>query len=109
MLRDVPLYTLDGVPDADIRIHRFSTADGLGLTLTRFLREASADPVMIIHGLTTSSDMFIMPEHENLVRYLHRNGFGDVFCLDYRMSNHFPYNLTPHRFTMDDIALYDFP
>lgn len=109
MLRDVPLYTLDGVPECETRIHRFSTPDGLGLTLTRFLRESSTDPVLIIHGLTTSSDMFIMPEHENLVRYLHRNGFGDVFCLDYRMSNHFPYNLTPHRFTMDDIALYDYP
>ncbi len=109
MIRDVPLYTFDGVPNADIRIHRFAARDGLGLTLTRFLRETSADPVLIIHGLTTSSDMFIMPEHENLVRYLHKNGFGDVFCLDYRMSNHFQYNLTPHRFTMDDIALYDYP
>lgn len=109
MLRDVPLYTLDGVPNADISIHRFSTKDRIGLTLTRFLRETSADPVLVIHGLTTSSDMFIMPEHENLVQTLHQNGFGDVFCLDYRMSNHFPYNLTPHRFTMDDIALYDFP
>lgn len=109
MLRDVPLYSLDGVPDAEISIHRVTTGDRLGLTLTRFLRETSGDPVLIIHGLTTSSDMFIMPEHENLVRFLHRSGFGDVFCLDYRMSNHFPYNLTPHRFTLDDIALYDFP
>lgn len=109
MLRDVALYSLDGVPDAEVSFHRVTTADRLGITLTRFRREASADPVLIVHGLTTSSDMFIMPEHENLVRFLHRSGFGDVFCLDYRMSNHFPYNLTPHRFTMDDIALFDFP
>jgi lysosomal acid lipase/cholesteryl ester hydrolase len=109
MSREIPLYTLAGVPDAEVSIHRFETADGLGLTLTRFKKESSADPVMIIHGLTTSSDMFIMPEHTNLVTYLHAQGFGDVFCLDYRMSNHFPYNLTPHRFTMDDIAAFDYP
>ncbi len=25
---------------------------------------------MVVHGLTTSTDMFIMPEHENLVSHL---------------------------------------
>ena len=65
--------------------------------------------VVIIHGLTTSSDMFIMPEHENLVSYLLDHGYGDVFTLDFRMSNRFPYNLRRHRYTLDDCALYDFP
>ena len=31
--------------------------------------------MLIIHGLTASSDIFIMPEHTNLVRYLLDNGF----------------------------------
>ena len=107
--REIPLYTLEGVRDADVSYHPFSTEDKLGLQLHRFRREESDDVVLIIHGLTTSMDMFIMPEHTNLVTYLLDNGFSDVWCLDFRMSNRFNYNLTPHRFTMDDIALFDFP
>ena len=64
---------------------------------------------MIVHGLTTSTDMFIMPEHYNLVSYLLDNGYTDVWCLDMRMSNRHSYNLFPHRYTFDDIALYDYP
>jgi cholesterol oxidase len=62
-----------------------------------------------MHGLTTSSDMFIMPEHYNLVQYLLDNGFTDVWTLDYRMSNRFGYNLHRNRYNMDDIALNDHP
>jgi alpha-beta hydrolase superfamily lysophospholipase len=50
-----------------------------------------------------------MPEHENLVSYLLGQGFGDVWTLDMRMSNRHSYNLFPHRYTMDDVALYDYP
>lgn len=107
--REIPLYTLSGVKDAAVTIHPVETADKLGLTLTRFLRGPSESPVLILHGLTTSSDMFIMPEHYNLVQYLLDHGFTDVWCLDYRMSNRFVYNLRPHRYTLDDIALYDHP
>jgi lysosomal acid lipase/cholesteryl ester hydrolase len=107
--REIPLYTLDGVRDADVSSHPFSTEDKLGLNLHRFTRGQSEDVVLIIHGLTTSMDMFIMPEHYNLVSYLLEHGFSDVWCLDFRMSNRFSYNMAPHRFTMDDIALYDFP
>jgi len=115
--REIPLFTLEGVSDADVTTHYFSTADGLGLSLLRFNRdrfirdggEPCGDSVMIVHGLTTSSDMFIMPEHENLVSYLLDHGFTDVWCLDMRMSNRHSYNLTPHRWTFDDVALYDYP
>lgn len=109
MHREIPLFTLTGVRDAEISEHPFTTGDGLGLSLTRFHRGASRDVVLIIHGLTTSTDMFIMPEHENLVSFLLDNGFPDVWTLDYRMSNRFPYNRSMHRHTMDDIALYDHP
>ncbi|MHB8575835.1 MAG: alpha/beta hydrolase, partial [Dehalococcoidia bacterium] len=109
MEREIPLYTLAGVPDAEISTHWFQTEDGLGLSMLRFEREPSNDIVLIVHGLTTSSDMFIMPEHENLVRYLLDHGFGDVWTVDYRMSNRHPYNLLKRGYTMDDIALYDFP
>ncbi|GEL17418.1 alpha/beta fold hydrolase [Pseudonocardia asaccharolytica] len=109
MTREIALYTLEGVPDALITTHPFSTDDGLGLSMLRFARDPGGDVVLIIHGLTTSSDMFIMPEHENLVRYLLDNGFSDVWTLDFRMSNRFPYNRGMHRFSMDDIALFDIP
>ena len=109
MKREIPLFTLSGVPDAAITTHPFTTEDGLGLSMLRFQQAPADDVVLIVHGLTTSSDMFIMPEHENLVRYLHANGFSDVWTLDYRMSNRHPYNLWRHRYTMDDIALYDYP
>ena len=107
--REIALYTLSGVPDADISTHYFDTEDKIGLSMLRFQRGPSDDPVLIIHGLTTSTDMFIMPEHYNLVRYLLDHGYTDVWCLDYRMSNRHSYNLLRHRFTMDDIALFDYP
>jgi cholesterol oxidase len=94
---------------ADISVHSFSTADGLALQLTRFARASSDDVVLIVHGLTSSSDMFMMPEHMNLVQTLLDQGFGDVWALDYRGSNRFPYNLARTRFTLDDIALFDHP
>lgn len=109
MDRQIALYTLEGVPNATITQHPFTTEDKLGLSLLRFSTGPSDDAVLIIHGLTTSSDMFIMPEHYNLVRYLHDNDFADVWTLDFRMSNRYSYNLSMHRYTMDDVALYDFP
>ncbi|GAA0368727.1 hypothetical protein GCM10009530_18390 [Microbispora corallina] len=111
----IPRFTLDGVRDAEVTVHPFSTEDELGLQLTRFRRhgepgpEAQDDVVLLVHGLTSSSDMFIMPEHTNLVGFLHDNGYGDVWALDFRMSNRFPYNVETRRHTLDDIAHYDFP
>lgn len=108
-VREIPLYTLEGVTDAVTTSHPFETADKLGLNLLRFNRADCDDVVVIIHGLTTSSDMFIMPEHYNLVQFLLDNKFEDVWTLDYRMSNRFSYNLQRNRYNMDDIALYDYP
>ncbi|RAM52491.1 MAG: alpha/beta hydrolase [Hapalosiphonaceae cyanobacterium JJU2] len=109
MKREIPLYTLEGVKNAEVSTHHFSTEDMLGLSMLRFQRATSDDVVLIIHGLTTSTDMFIMPEHYNLVQYLLDKGFGDVWTLDYRMSNRHSYNLQMHRYNMDDIALFDHP
>ena len=107
--RAIPLFTLAGVSGAEVSTHPFTTADGLGLSMLRFHRGDCDDVVLVVHGLTTSSDMFIMPEHRNLVSFLLDNGYGDVWTLDYRMSNRHPYNRAMHRMTMDDIALYDYP
>jgi cholesterol oxidase len=107
--REIPLYTHEGVKNAAHETITFNTEDDLGLSFERFTRAECDDVVMIAHGLTTSTDMFIMPEHYNLVSYLLDNGFTDVWSLDYRMSNRHSYNLTHHRMNMDDIALFDYP
>lgn len=109
MAREIPLYTLEGVRDADITTHWVRTGDGLGISLLRFCRKPSKDAVVIIHGLTTSTDMFIQPEHYNLVSYLLDHGFTDVWTLDFRMSNRHSYNLVPNDWSMDDCAVYDHP
>ncbi|WP_067134301.1 alpha/beta hydrolase [Microtetraspora malaysiensis] len=113
MDRTIPRFTLDGVSGAQVSVHPFTTEDDLGLTLTRFLDpspgSSEGDVVLLVHGLTSSSDMFIMPEHRNLVRFLHGNGFGDVWALDFRMSNRFPYNVETRGHTLDDIAHFDHP
>ncbi|WP_207931256.1 alpha/beta fold hydrolase [Streptomyces sp. 8K308] len=82
---------------------------GLRLGLTRFWRAKAEDIVLLVHGLTASSDMFVMPEHYNLARYLLDNGLEDVWALDSRMSNRFPYNTEPGQHTLDDVAHYDYP
>jgi pimeloyl-ACP methyl ester carboxylesterase len=105
----IPRYTLDGVKDARVSVHPFATEDGLGLNLTRFHRADCDDVVLLIHGLTTSSDLFIMPEHRNLVSCLLDDGFSDVWVLDFRMSNRFPYNMETDRYSLDDIAHWDHP
>ncbi|WP_018657818.1 alpha/beta fold hydrolase [Actinomadura flavalba] len=109
MTRRIARYTHTGVHDAAVSVHPFSTADGLGLTLTRFHRADSDDVVLLLHGLPASSDMFIMPEHGNLVNFLHDHGYGDVWALDFRMSNRLPYNGESTDFSLDDVALYDHP
>jgi len=105
----IPRYTLAGVTDAEVSAHPFATDDDLGLNLTRFRRAECDDVVLLVHGLTSSSDLFIMPEHRNLVSYLLDDGFTDVWALDFRMSSRFPYDCETHRYTLDDIADYDYP
>lgn len=109
MERRIARFTNEGVPDAAVSTHPFATEDGLGLALTRFHRADSDDVVLLLHGLPASTDMFIMPEHRNLVSFLLDEGFTDVWSLDFRMSNRFPYDTETHRFTLDDIAHFDHP
>ncbi len=105
----IPRYTLDGVTDAEVSTHPFATEDDLGLNLTRFRRAECDDVILLVHGLTSSSDLFVMPEHRNLAGYLLDDGFTDVWALDFRMSNRFPYDGETHNYTLDDIADYDHP
>ncbi len=94
---------------AEISYHKFTTKDGLSLVLTRFCRRPSENVVMLMHGLTTSTDMFIMPEHTSLVQYLLDHGYTDIWSLDWRGSQRYPYNMEPHSYTLDNVAEYDIP
>jgi len=58
MRSPIPRFTLEGVTETDISMHPFTTEDGLGLYLTRFRRVDCDDVVLVLHGLTASSDMF---------------------------------------------------
>ena len=107
--RHIPLFTLSGVKDTDISTHYCSTSDYLSLSMFRFQRQECQDVVVLLHGLTTSTDMFVMPEHYNIVNYLLDKGYTDVWSVDWRGSMRYSYDLFPTKFTMDDIALYDMP
>lgn len=107
--RTLPLFTTEGVCDALVDSFPFLSGDGLGLSLLRFQRRPGNDLVLLVPGLTASSDLFIMPEHYNLVQYLLDQGFNEVWTLDGRISNRHPYNLQRHRWNADDVALYDYP
>ena len=54
------------------------------------------DVVMLMHGLTTSTDMFIMPEHVNLVSYCSMQG-SPTWSFDWRGSMRHTYDLFPGR------------
>jgi cholesterol oxidase len=107
--RPIARYTLEGVKNCDISTHPLTTDDDLGLNILRFRRKPCRDVVVLLHGLTTSTDMFIMPEHRNLVSYLLDNGYTDVWSFDWRGSMRYSYDLFPTDFTMDDIAQNDMP
>ncbi|WP_225828330.1 alpha/beta hydrolase [Streptomyces naphthomycinicus] len=109
MTTRIPRFSLGGVPGAETSHHPFITEDGLSLSLTRFRRAEGAGPVLLVHGLTSGSDLFTMPEHRNLTEYLLDHGFTDVWALDSRMSNRFPYNTEPGPHSLDDLARFDFP
>lgn len=104
-----PPHTTQGVAHGEKTLHPLDTRDGLSISIQRFNCRPQKDVILLIHGLTTSTDMFIMPEHENLVNHLHGSGYTDVWSLDWRGSGRFNYNLSPHGYTIDDIAKYDIP
>ncbi|MFF8954974.1 alpha/beta hydrolase [Streptomyces sp. NPDC014894] len=89
----------------------FTASDGTELALCRIASEdgaADRPPVLVLHGLTASSDMFTLPETRNLVDVLLDAGY-EPWLLDWRGSCRLPYNEGRERYTFDDVALYDIP
>jgi cholesterol oxidase len=95
--------------DAELREVPLVADDGVEIGLTRFRRGNSERSVVLLHGLTSSTDLFVMPEHDNLVEALLDAGWSDVWSIDWRGSCRLPYNTRSCRFNVDDVALYDLP
>jgi len=87
-------------------MHSVTTADGVGLRLTRY-QGGSKGPVILSHGLGVSSLIFSTDTIDtNLLEYLVAHGY-DVWLLDYRASIELPASLG--QFSADDIATRDYP
>lgn len=103
------LGTTIGVPFAHYELHSVETKDKIYIELQRFYQKKSKKIILLVHGLTLSTDMFVMPEIVNLVSFLHQNNFDDIWSLDWRGSNRFKYNLEINDFNIDHVAHYDLP
>lgn len=91
-----------GLPE----IHYFKTKDGVQLKLTRF-QGGTKGPVILTPGFGTSALAYTIDTTDtNYPEYLYERGY-DVWVLDYRASPDLPSAAT--QFTLDDIALYDYP
>ncbi|WP_370947031.1 alpha/beta hydrolase [Amycolatopsis sp. cg5] len=86
----------------------FTTSDGVELGLCRIGGHSGGPAVLLIHGLTVSSEMFALSETRNLVDSLLDAGY-EPWLLDWRGSRALPYNEGRVRYTFDDVALYDIP
>ncbi|MDZ4727252.1 MAG: alpha/beta fold hydrolase [Leptospira sp.] len=105
----IPKHSDIGVKNASIESYTLITEDHLALNLRCAKRKNStSNSILLIHGLTSSSDMFIMPEHNNITNYFLNLGYT-VWLYDFRMSGRLPYNLTKHEYSFEHVALYDMP
>jgi cholesterol oxidase len=86
---------------------REKSAETLQLLLTHYRRENSK-PILLLHGLAQSSQIFWTSGIKNLATYFYENGH-DVWLLDYRLSALVLPTLADHDWTMDEIALFDIP
>ena len=100
---------LGEIDDAETRELPLTAIDGLAIGLTRFRRGPSERSVLLIHGLSSSTDCFLLAEHDNLVEALLDAGWTDVWSLDWRGSCRLPYNTAKRGFNVDDVALFDIP
>ncbi len=102
-------HTDVGIHNATIQSYPIETPDKLWLNLRKVSRkESTKNSILLIHGLTSSSDMYIMPEHDNITNYFLDLGYT-VWLYDFRMSSRLPYNLTKHEYSFDHVASYDMP
>lgn len=98
------------VDDATIEHFPLRAADGVELGLCRIYRKGKPPKaaVLVTHGLTASTDMFVLPEVRNFVDVLLDAGY-EAWLFDWRGSCRLPNNENGPTYTFDDVALYDWP
>ena len=103
MLLDKDTKTVDG----EYFEYLITTDDQVSLLLRRFKVSGSNNPVLCIHGWTSSGNMFYQREIDHFVGYCHRHGYDDVWVLENRLSCIFDYN-QQDIYNLDDVAQYDY-
>jgi hypothetical protein len=92
------------LPQAEV--HAVPTTDGTEVRLTRY-RMGTKGPLVIAPGYGNAARAFAIDTvDKNWVQYLGEQGY-DVWLFDYRASPDLPSSFT--QFTVDDIALRDWP
>ena len=92
------------LPQAEV--HAVPTSDGTEVRLTRY-RMGDKGPLVLAPGYGNAARAFAVDTvRKNWVQYLGEHGY-DVWLLDYRASPDLPSSWT--QFTVDDIALRDWP
>src|SRR3954462_5415159 len=92
------------LPPAEV--HAVPTSDGAEVRLTRY-RFGDKGPLVLAPGYGNAARAFAIDTvPKNWVQYLGEHGY-DVWLLDYRASPDLPSSFT--QFTVDDIALRDWP
>lgn len=101
LIADLPTARIEEIP--------FAASDGTELGLCRIASPGPDRPaVLVTHGHTASSNMFVLPETRNLVDVLLDAGY-EPWLLDWRGSSRLHHNEGTERYTYDDVALYDIP
>src|SRR6478609_252891 len=87
-------------------VHAVPTSDGTEVRLTRY-RMGTKGPLVLAPGYGNAARAFAIDTvAQNWVGYLGEHGY-DVWLFDYRASPDLPASFT--QFTVDDIALRDWP
>lgn len=98
-------------PQQPCRKHTYilTPAPGVDLQLHRLLRNDRGPAVLLLHGLTTSAEMFVGAEWYGLAEYLLDHGYGDVWLLDWRGSAAYGRQFVHEDFTVEELARVDLP
>jgi len=90
----------------DPEVHAVKTSDGTEVRLTRY-NAGKKGPVVLAPGYGNSARVFALPTNEtSFVECLAANGY-DIWLFDFRASPDLEASRT--QFTVDDIALRDYP
>src|SRR3954447_14476459 len=103
---DLTLSATAAAPLPPAEVHSVPTSDGTEVRLTRY-KFGTKGPLVMAPGYGNAARAFAIDTvPKNFVQYLGEHGY-DVWLFDYRASPDLPSSFT--QFTVDDIALRDWP